>query len=163
MCTGCKSPSQLRRARVAAAHSGQVTVDRCALCRTVERAAHRPMPLQTAGVCDVQGSAGHPCHTPTAASMDLRFVRPLGRSAAPLRCVAWAGVMIFLSRAPPWGFRSMGGGPPPPRHRRRCRIAGIVRRHMYTVIHSAADFQTNSGTCRLRQRLLRLLKLLAKA
>jgi hypothetical protein len=26
-----------------------------------------------------------------------------------------------------------------------------------------ADFQTNGGTCRLRQRLLRLLKLLAKA
>ena len=44
MCTVCKSPSTLRLRRVAAAHASQVTVDRCALRRTVERAAHRPMP-----------------------------------------------------------------------------------------------------------------------
>jgi hypothetical protein len=63
MCTGCKSPSQrrqLRRARVAAAHSGQVTGDRCALCRTVERAAHRPMPLQIAGAAMCRALQGTP-------------------------------------------------------------------------------------------------------
>lgn len=60
MCTVCKSPSTLRLRRVAAAHASQVTVDRCALRRTVERAAHRPMPLQIAGA----GWAGYPCQQP---------------------------------------------------------------------------------------------------
>ena len=98
MCTVCKSPSTLRLRRVAAAHASQVTVDRCALRRTVERAAHRPMPLlQIAGA----GWAGYPCHTPNSrVRVDGSSLRsasgPLRRASLVCRV---AGVMIAsLSR-----------------------------------------------------------------